>query len=271
MSEIKLVVVGAGGRMGITLIKSIINYSGIKLVGAIEQSNYKNIGKDAGVVAEVGEIGVPISHEPHEFFAKSDGVIDFTTPSATLKHVELTAQARIVHVIGTTGFSTDDEEKIKSGSRHARIVKSGNMSLGVNLLANLVEQAANALDEEFDIEILEMHHRHKVDAPSGTAILLGEAAAKGRKIKLADQSIYTREGVTGERPIGDIGFATMRGGSVVGSHNVVFAGLGEKLELSHMAENREIFARGAIKAAIWAYDKKPGLYSMIDVLGLDDN
>ena len=271
MSEMNLVVVGAGGRMGMTLIKSIVNYSGVKLVGAIEQSNYKNIGKDAGTVAAIGEIGVPFSDQPHEFFAKCDGIIDFTTPSATSKHVELTAQARIVHVIGTTGLSAEDEKKIATASRHARIVKSGNMSLGVNLLANLVKQAARALDEEFDIEILEMHHRHKVDAPSGTALLLGEAAAKGRNINLSDRSVLTREGNTGERPTGDIGFATMRGGSVVGSHNVVFAGLGEKLELSHMAENREVFARGAIKAAIWAFDKKPGLYSMVDVLGLTES
>ena len=271
MSEMNLVVVGAGGRMGMTLIKSIVNYSGVKLVGAIEQSNYENIGKDAGIVAAIGEIGVPFSDQPHEFFAKCDGIIDFTTPSATSKHVELTAQARIVHVIGTTGLSAEDEKKIATASRHARIVKSGNMSLGVNLLANLVKQAARALDEEFDIEILEMHHRHKVDAPSGTALLLGEAAAKGRNINLSDRSVLTREGNTGERPTGDIGFATMRGGSVVGSHNVVFAGLGEKLELSHMAENREVFARGAIKAAIWAFDKKPGLYSMADVLGLTES
>ena len=271
MSEMKLVVVGAGGRMGLTLIKSIVNYPGVKLVGAIEQPNYQNIGVDAGSVAEIGEIGVPISGEPHTFFAKSDGIIDFTTPAATLKHVELAAQARIVHVIGTTGLSVEDETKIAAASRHARIVKSGNMSLGVNLLANLVKQAARALDEEFDIEILEMHHRHKVDAPSGTALLLGEAAAEGRNVNLTDRSVYAREGNTGERPVGDIGFATMRGGSVVGTHNVVFAGLGEKLELSHMAENREIFARGAIKAATWAFDKKPGLYSMTDVLGLNDS
>ena len=271
MSELKLVVGGAGGRMGMTLIKSITNYPGVKLIGAIEQTDYKNIGKDAGVIAEVGEVGIPISDQPHEFFAKSDGIIDFTTPSATLRHVELAAQARIVHVIGTTGLSIQDNEKIKAASRHARIVKSGNMSLGVNVLANLVEQAARALDEEFDIEILEMHHRHKVDAPSGTAMLLGEAAAKGRAINLSDHSVLTREGITGERTVGDIGFATMRGGSVVGSHNVVFAGFGEKLELSHIAENREIFARGAIKAAIWAFDKKPGLYSMSDVLGLTES
>ena len=270
MSEMKLVVVGAGGRMGMTLIKSIVNYPGLKLVGAIEQSNYKNIGADAGSIAEVGEIGIPVSDSPHEFFAKSDGIIDFTTPAATLKHVELAAQARIVHIIGTTGLSSEDEEKIGVAARHARIVKSGNMSLGINLLANLVKQAARALDEEFDIEILEMHHRHKVDAPSGTALLLGQAAAEGRTLNLTERSILSREGNTGERPVGDIGFATMRGGSVVGSHNVVFAGLGEKLEFSHMAENREIFARGALKAATWAFDQKPGLYSMTDVLGLTD-
>ncbi|TIV21418.1 MAG: 4-hydroxy-tetrahydrodipicolinate reductase, partial [Mesorhizobium sp.] len=163
----------------------------------------------------------------------------------------------------------EDDAKIGAAARHATIVKSGNMSLGVNLLAVLVEQAAKALDpEDFDIEILEMHHRHKVDAPSGTALLLGEAAAKGRGIDLADSSVRVRDGHTGVRKAGSIGFATLRGGSVVGDHSVILAGTGERITLSHHAEDRAIFARGAVKAALWARGKKPGLYSMRDVLGL---
>ncbi|RWE05138.1 MAG: 4-hydroxy-tetrahydrodipicolinate reductase, partial [Mesorhizobium sp.] len=174
-----------------------------------------------------------------------------------------------VHIIGTTGCSADDDAKIAAAARHATIVKSGNMSLGVNLLAVLVEQAARALEpQDFDIEILEMHHKHKVDAPSGTALLLGEAAAKGREIALEDNSVRVRDGHTGVRKPGTIGFATLRGGSVVGEHSVIIAGTGERITLSHQAEDRAIFARGAVKAALWARGRKPGLYSMRDVLGL---
>ena len=174
-----------------------------------------------------------------------------------------------MHVIGTTGFAAADEAKIEAAARHATIVKSGNMSLGVNLLAALVEQAARALGPDlFDIEILEMHHKHKVDAPSGTALLLGKAAAAGRGIELAEHSVRTRDGHTGARPHGAIGFATLRGGSVVGEHTVMLAGAGERLELTHRAENRQIFARGAVAAALWAQGRGPGLFSMRDVLGI---
>jgi 4-hydroxy-tetrahydrodipicolinate reductase len=171
-------------------------------------------------------------------------------------------------VIGTTGFTAADEAKLEAAARHATIIKSGNMSLGVNLLSALVEQAARALNEGFDIEILEMHHRHKVDAPSGTALLLGEAAASGRAVALSERSVRTRDGHTGERPAGSIGFATLRGGSVVGEHSVIFAGAGERLELSHRAQDRQIFARGAIAAALWGQGRGPGLFSMRDVLGI---
>ena len=172
-----------------------------------------------------------------------------------------------MHVVGTTGCSAEDDAKIAAAARHATIVKSGNMSLGVNLLAVLVEQAARALGEEFDIEILEMHHRHKVDAPSGTALLLGAAAAEGRDIDLPAHSVRTRDGHTGARKRGDIGFATLRGGSVVGEHSVLLAGEGEVIELSHKATDRAIFARGAVHAALWLKGKPPGLYSMAEVLG----
>jgi 4-hydroxy-tetrahydrodipicolinate reductase len=269
MSAMRLVVVGAAGRMGQTLIRTIHAAEDVTVAAAIERAGSPQLGKDAGEVAGLGPIGVPISDDPLPAFAKADGVLDFTAPAATVELAGYAAQARIVHVIGTTGCSADDDAKIAAAARHATIVKSGNMSLGVNLLAVLVEQAAKALDpRDFDIEILEMHHRHKVDAPSGTALLLGEAAATGRSIALADHSVRVRDGHTGARPAGAIGFATLRGGSVVGDHEVTLAGPGERVTLSHKAEDRTIFARGALKAALWARGKKPGLYSMRDVLGL---
>lgn len=269
-SEMGLVVVGAGGRMGQTLIRTIQSIEGAKLVGAIERSGSPFLGKDAGEVTGIGTLGVAITDDPLPVFAKAHGVLDFTSPAASVEFAGLAAQARIVHVIGTTGCSAEDDEKIRAAARHATIVKSGNMSLGVNLLSVLVQKAAEALGpEDFDIEILEMHHGHKVDAPSGTALLLGEAAARGRDIALADNSVRVRDGYTGPRETGAIGFATLRGGSVIGDHSVILAGTGERVVLSHHAEDRSIFARGAIKAALWAHGKKPGLYSMLDVLGLN--
>ncbi|MRN43108.1 MULTISPECIES: 4-hydroxy-tetrahydrodipicolinate reductase [unclassified Brucella] len=269
-SEMGLVVVGAGGRMGQTLIRTIQSIEGAKLVGAIERSGSPFLGKDAGEMTGIGTLGVAITDDPLPVFAKAQGVLDFTSPVASVEFAGLAAQARIVHVIGTTGCSAEDDEKIRAAARHATVVKSGNMSLGVNLLSVLVQKAAEALGpEDFDIEILEMHHRHKVDAPSGTALLLGEAAARGRDIALADNSVRVRDGYTGPRETGAIGFATLRGGSVIGDHSVILAGTGERVVLSHHAEDRSIFARGAIKAALWAHGKKPGLYSMLDVLGLN--
>ena len=267
--DMGLVVVGAAGRMGQTLLRAIHTIPGARVIGAVERADSPHLGKDAGELAGIGIINVPISDDPLPVFAKADGVLDFTTPASTVEFAGYAAQARIVHVIGTTGCSVDDNAKIAAAARHATIVKSGNMSLGVNLLAVLVEQAARALDaDDFDIEILEMHHKHKVDAPSGTALLLGEAAAAGRGIALAGNDVRSRDGHTGVRKQGTIGFATLRGGSVVGDHSVILAGTGERITLSHHAEDRAIFARGAVKAALWARGKKPGLYSMRDVLGL---
>jgi 4-hydroxy-tetrahydrodipicolinate reductase len=222
-----------------------------------------------GTLAGIGELDITIGDNALELALGIDGIIDFTIPAASLALSEIAAQARIVHVIGTTGFSRQEEKIIAAAARHARVVKSGNMSLGVNLLSSLVRQASEALGEEFDIEVVEMHHRHKVDAPSGTALLLGEAAAKGRNINFDDRAVLSREGHTGERTTGDIGFATLRGGSVVGEHTVIFAGPDERIELGHRAQSRDIFANGAVKAALWANDKKPGQYSMMDVLGID--
>lgn len=269
MSEMGLVVVGAAGRMGQVLLRTVHAMDGVRVVGAIERSGSPHLGKDAGELAGIGIINVAITDDPLAAFAKADGVLDFTVPAATVEFAGYAAQARIAHVIGTTGCSADDDAKVAAAARHATIVKSGNMSLGVNLLSVLVEKAAQALGpDDFDIEILEMHHRHKVDAPSGTALLLGEAAAEGRKIALAENSVRVRDGHTGVREAGTIGFATLRGGSVVGEHSVILAGSGERIVMSHLAEDRSIFARGAVKAALWAHGRKPGLYSMRDVLGL---
>jgi len=265
----KLVVVGAAGRMGQALIRLIHQTPGVTLHAAVAREGSAFVGRDAGEIAGLGPIGVEITSDPLQAFLHAEGVIDFTSPATSVTFAGLAAQARIVHVIGTTGCSLGDEEKFKAASRHARIVKSGNMSLGVNLLSVLTQQAAQALDaQNWDIEILEMHHKHKVDAPSGTALLLGEAAAAGRKVDLATSSVRVRDGHTGAREVGTIGFATLRGGSVIGEHSVIFAGEGERVELSHYAGDRSIFARGAITAAVWALDKKPGFYSMLDVLGL---
>ena len=265
---LKVVVAGAGGRMGQTLTRLIHAHKDCEVAGGLEPVGSSLVGKDQGIVAGLGEIGVTISDDPLATLASADALIDFTIPAASVALAGIAAQARIVHVIGTTGFSQNDEGAILAASRHARIVKSGNMSLGVNLLAEIVRQVARSLDESFDIEVLEMHHRHKIDAPSGTALLLGQAAAEGRGIELAGHSVRSRDGHTGARPEGDIGFATLRGGSVVGDHTVMFAGASERIELSHKAESRDIFANGAIKAALWGQNQKPGLYSMVDVLGL---
>jgi 4-hydroxy-tetrahydrodipicolinate reductase len=268
MADMRLIVAGAAGRMGRTLVRIIAETPGVTLAGATERAGAAEIGADAGELAGVGANGIAVTADPLPLFVKAEGILDFTTPAATVAFTELAAQARIVHVIGTTGLSADDEAKIKAASRHAVIVKSGNMSVGVNLLAGLVRQAADKLGPEFDIEILEMHHKHKVDAPSGTALMLGKAAAEGRAIELEGHAVRSRDGITGARRSGDIGFAALRGGSVIGEHSVIFAGEGETVEITHKASDRALFARGAVRAALWGRGQKPGLYSMRDVLGL---
>ncbi len=267
MSEMRLVVAGAAGRMGQMLVRTITATEGVTLAAALERPGSAALGQDAGVLAGLPSLSVPITDDPLAALLKADGVIDFTAPAATVEMAALAAQARIVHVVGTTGMSPDDLAKLEAAARHAVILRSGNMSLGVNLLAAMVEKVARILGADWDIEILEMHHRMKVDAPSGTALLLGEAAAKGRAVALTEHSVRSRDGHTGARKPGDIGFATLRGGTVVGDHSVIFAGPGERIELSHKAEDRGIFARGAVQAALWGRGRKPGLYSMADVLG----
>ena len=268
MSEMKLAVAGAAGRMGQALARAVAAAEGCVLAAGIEAKGSPAVGQDLGEAAGLGHLGVPITDDPLPVFAEVHGVLDFTTPSATVAFAGLAAQARIVHIIGTTGLSAGDLAKIEAAARHAAIVKSGNMSLGVNLLAALTNRVARTLGPEFDIEILELHHRHKRDAPSGTALLLGEAAATGREIALKDHSVRVRDGDIGPRRKGDIGFAALRGGDVVGEHKVIFAGPGERIELAHIASDRGIFAQGAIRAALWARGQGPGLYSMRDVIGL---
>lgn len=270
MEKLKIAVTGAAGRMGRELIRAVHSRDDCVLAGAVEQEGSLALGQDAGLLAGLGKLGVLITDDPLELFAKVDAVLDFTVPAASLEFAALAANARIVHVLGTTGFKPAEEAKIVAASRHATIIKAGNMSLGVNLLTALTRKVAEALDADFDIEIVEMHHRHKVDAPSGTALMLGAAAAQGRGVRLEETSVRSRDGHTGARRKGDIGFATLRGGSVVGEHTVIFAADGERIELTHLAADRGIFARGAIRAALWGRGKPPGLYNMMDVLGLGD-
>ena len=269
MSPLKIVVAGAGGRMGQTLIREIAGRADCILSGASERTGSPALGKDAGVCAGLAPNGIMVSADVLPLIAAADALIDFTAPAASVAHAGFAAQARIVHVVGTTGFAADDEKQLAAAARHAVIVRSGNFSLGVNLLAALARKAAERLGPEFDVEILEFHHRHKVDAPSGTALLLGNAVAAGRNVDLRTKAVYAREGKTGAREEGAIGFATLRGGSVVGEHSVIFAAERERLVLTHIAEDRAIFARGAVHAALWAHGKKPGLYSMADVLAID--
>ena len=268
MADLRLVIAGASGRMGRTLLRAIYEVPGFALAGAVDREGAAEIGADTGLLAGHEPSGVKVVAGALPLVAQADAIIDFTTPASTVELAALAAQARIVHVIGTTGLSDADDKKLEAAARHAALIKSGNMSLGVNLLAALVKRAAAALGPDFDIEVLEMHHNRKVDAPSGTALLLGNAAAEGRGIDLAKNSVRSRDGHTGARKAGDIGFATLRGGTVVGEHSVIFAGASERIELTHKAEDRMIFARGALAAAKWGKGKKPGIYSMADVLGL---
>jgi 4-hydroxy-tetrahydrodipicolinate reductase len=269
MAEVPgITITGASGRMGQMLLKTVLDSDRARLVGAVERSGHAWVGRDVGEAMGGQANGIIVTDDPLEAFAISQAVIDFTTPAATLEFAALTAQARAVHIIGTTGMNAAEIEQLEPASRHAVIVRAGNMSLGVNLLTKLTEKVAAALDADFDIEIIETHHHHKVDAPSGTALMLGEAAAVGRGVNLNDVRESGRDGMTGARKRGDIGFVTIRGGDVVGEHDVLFAGAGERIILRHMATDRSIFARGALKAALWGQTQKPGHYDMMDVLGL---
>ncbi len=266
--DLRIAVMGAAGRMGRELVAAVHATAGAVVAGGTERPGSPYLGADIGTLAGVGALGVAVTDDPLDLFTRADAVLDFTSPAATIEFAGLAANARIVHVIGTTGFNDAEEAALAAAGRHATIIKAGNMSLGVNLLTAITRKVAEALDADFDIEIIEMHHNRKVDAPSGTALMLGEAAAAGRGVSLSSASVRSRDGHTGARRRGDIGFATLRGGDVVGDHTVIFAGAGERIELTHRATDRGIFARGAVKAALWGRGKAPGVYAMRDVLGL---
>ena len=269
-SDLRVVIAGAGGRMGRTLIHAVAATKGVTLAGAVDAPDSAVIGRDAGELAGLGKNGVSVAADAAPLLRQADALIEFTIPAASLAFAELAANAGLIHVIGTTGHSSEEDAVIAKAGSRATIVKSGNMSLGVNLLAALVKRVAKTLGDDYDIEIVEMHHNKKIDAPSGTALMLGRAAAQGRGIDLDQHAVRGRDGITGARCAGDIGFASLRGGTVVGEHSVIFAGPAERVELTHHAEDRMIFARGALHAALWARGQKPGLYSMADVLGLKD-
>ena len=270
MNEVPgLVVTGVSGRMGQTLVRLIAGAPDrARLVGAVGRAGHPWIGQDVGEAMGGPALGVVVTDDPLEAFARAQGVVDFTTPAATVEFAGLAAQARAVHVIGTTGLEPEHLARIAAAARHAPIIRAGNMSLGLNLLTALTRKVAEALGEDWDIEIVEAHHRMKVDAPSGTALMLGEAAAAGRGLALGAVSDRGRDGITGARTKGHIGFASLRGGDIVGEHDVLFAGEGERVVLRHVATDRAIFARGALRAALWGQDKTPGEYTMMDVLGL---
>ncbi len=263
-----IVITGASGRMGQMLIKTVTDSENARLVGVVERAGHDWIGQDVGEAMGGQSLGVVVTDDPLEALAQAQAVIDFTAPEATLEFAALAAQARCVHVIGTTGMTDEQISALEPASRHAVIVRAGNMSLGVNLLVQLTKKVAAALDDDFDIEVIEAHHHHKVDAPSGTALMLGEAAAEGRGVNLADVSDRGRDGMTGARKRGDIGFHAIRGGDIVGEHDVLFASSGERIVLRHVATDRTVFAHGALKAALWGQGKPPGQYDMLDVLGL---
>jgi 4-hydroxy-tetrahydrodipicolinate reductase len=267
--RVGIVVVGASGRMGRMLVRAVGETPEARLTGATERPGHPWIGRDLGEVLGGPPTGVVVEDDPLEVFARSQAVLDFTTPAATLLHAELAAQARLTHVVGTTGLEREHLERLAAAARHAVIVRAGNMSVGVNLLTVLARRVAAVLGPDYDIEIVEMHHRAKVDAPSGTALMLGEAAAAGRRVNLADVAERGRDGL-GARSAGAIGFASLRGGDVVGEHEIIFAGPGERVALRHVATDRMLYARGAIRAALWGQDREPGQYNMIDVLGLRD-
>jgi len=263
-----IVITGASGRMGQMLARLVMASDKARLVGAVVRPGHAWIGQDIGIAMGGGATGVLVSDDPLSAFAEAQAVIDFTAPAATVEFAALAAQARAAHVIGTTGLEAAHLAPITAAARHAVIVRAGNFSLGVTLLSRLTRKVAEALDQDWDIEIVEAHHRNKVDAPSGTALMLGQAAAAGRGIELDGHKDSGRDGITGARTPGHIGFSAIRGGDVVGEHDVIFAGAGERIILRHVATDRAIFARGALHAAIWGQNQKPGEYDMFDVLGL---
>jgi len=265
---VNVAMLGASGRMGRTIVPLLHEAADLRLSGALAAPGDTAIGQDAGVLSGIASLAVPISDDPAVALRGAQVAIDFTLPAASIRHASLCASQQCALVIGTTGHDAAQSARLEAAAGEIPIVIAPNMSLGVNLLLKLAELAARALDEQYDIEIFEAHHRNKVDAPSGTALGLGRAAARGRGRSLDDVADYARHGQTGVRERGRIGFSVVRGGDIVGEHRLIFAGPGEQVELAHTAQDRSGFARGALVAARWVVGRPPGLYSMLDVLGL---
>jgi 4-hydroxy-tetrahydrodipicolinate reductase len=268
MAKTKIGVVGCGGRMGRMLVAEIAATEGCTVAGGSEAPNSGYINQDIGELAGLGRIGIPIGETVDKLIRTSDVVLEFTSPAATAEHAALAAELGKAMVIGTTGLSAEQGDVVREAARNIPIVWAPNMSLGINVLLSVVEEVARRLGPDWDIEIMEMHHRGKVDAPSGTALALGRAAAAGREVALEAVEQRARDGITGPRRRGDIGFAALRGGDTTGDHHVIFAGAGERLELTHRATTRAIYAKGAVRAARWVVGRPTGLYGLKEVLGL---
>lgn len=269
MADIRIGITGCGGRMGRMLAAEVHGAAGFRLAGGSEAPGSALLGRDVGELAGIGPLGIAVTADAAALVGAADVVIDFTAPAAAAEHARLCGQRSTALVLGTTGLDAAQSRAVEAAAKLVPIVWAPNMSPAVTLLQRLVAEAARRLGPEYDIEVLEMHHKHKVDAPSGTALALGRAAAEGRGIDLASHSERVRDGHTGPRKPGDIGFASLRGGDVVGDHSVIFAGEGERLEFTHRAGSRRLFALGAVRAARWVAGRKPGLYGMTDVLGLE--
>ncbi|MEM9433723.1 MAG: 4-hydroxy-tetrahydrodipicolinate reductase [Pseudomonadota bacterium] len=267
-AKTKIAIIGASGRMGQMLTDIVTAHGQAELTGATEREGHAWVGLDLGTAMGSAPLGVPVVADLEDIAEQSDVIIDFSTPATSVANSRIAAKFGLIHVVGTTGLSADETVAIDEAGRETVVIRAGNMSLGVNLLVQLTQKVAAALDEDFDIEIVEAHHHHKVDAPSGTALMLGEAAATGRGVALQDVADRGRDGITGARQRGDIGFTAIRGGDVVGEHDVIFAAQGERIVLRHLATDRAIFARGALKAALWGQKQPAGCYDMLDVLGL---
>lgn len=271
MKTVRILVAGAGGRMGRAVIAEVLRTSGVTLAGGVERDGSDAVGADLGALAGLDALGLRVEPVGDKLRSRVDAVIDFTAPAASVALARAAAEAGAAHIIGTTGFADADEVALRAAAARIPIVKSANMSLGVNILASLVEEAAARLSDDYDIEIVEAHHRDKVDAPSGTALMLGRAAASGRGVDLAGRAVTARGETGGPRLAGEIGFAVVRGGGIVGDHAVHFAGSREVITLAHSAIDRGLFASGAVAAARWAAGRAPGLYSMRDVINARAN
>lgn len=261
-------ILGCGGRMGRMLVRTVLETDGCVLASGSEAAGSPFLGQDVASLAGAEPVGIAVTASATAACAAAEAVIDFTVPAASAHHAAVAAERGVAFVVGTTGLAPEHQAAVAAAAARIAVVQAANFSVGVNLALGLTRRTASVLGPDYDIEILEMHHRHKVDAPSGTALALGHAAAEGRRVALADVARRVRDGHTGPRPAGEIGFAVMRGGDVVGDHMVLFAADGERIEIGHRASSRAVFARGAVRAALWTRGRRPGLYSMQDVLGL---